>query len=62
MLCRIKATVNHDACRFKRLISFSIFAQRSGSSGSLGFLFFIRFTPFMISELAKTKVLVQKNN
>ena len=55
MLCRIKATVNHDACRFKRLISFSIFAQRSGSSGSLGFLFFIRFTPFMISSFGAKK-------
>ena len=38
------------------------FVQRSGSSGSLGFLLSIGFTSFMISELAKTKVLVQKNN
>ena len=48
MLCRIKATVNHDACRFKRLISFSIFVQRSGSSGSLGFLLSMGFTSLYI--------------
>ena len=38
MLCSNRLTTSNDVVLFKRLISFSIFTQRSSSTGSLGFL------------------------